>query len=201
MSRQRRSSLAKAPVIPGRRQILLGALLLGVSFGASSAFAASGHDLATGAHASRSLVSSQATDDDYPAGRRDLDISVVDLSADDKSTFGKATLDELELAREPLSSDADSQAPLLFLGPRVATQVRDVFGDDEADDASRLIDEPTGSAASAPRAEVPMAPLADSSDILKSVSPVIDASVDPATADDSPYSAIRIYREMYRTDI
>ena len=113
-----------------------------------------------------------------------LNITVVDLTDD-------AAADLKELNRAPTSADesAANSAPLLFLAPRVETIVREVFSNEE--DA---MDEDTGRA---------MPPLAD----------VQEVELKPLTTDEEDdvfevfpsevegYSPLRIYREMYRTDI
>ncbi|MDX1480224.1 MAG: hypothetical protein R3315_01030 [Woeseiaceae bacterium] len=112
------------------------------------------------------------------SGDRDaLDIAYVDLTAEAEVP----PLDDNNVARE-------TSAPLLFLGPRVATIVRDVFGD-EAED---LIESDTLPAAATlpPVAKSPTAS-----------APVASDEVDSAALDEKPYSPLRIHQEMYRTDI
>ena len=108
----------------------------------------------------------------------ELDISVVDLK----------TRDDVDIAADPnlYGDDSDAATPILNLGPRVATIVRDVFGDadvgrDEGDEKSVR--------------EAPIAPLAGSSTQERA-----PAALEP---DDEPvepsgYSPLRIYRKMYR---
>lgn len=113
----------------------------------------------------------------------DLDLTVVDLSTPE------TTLPE----DAPLVVDADAgSAPVLNLGPRVATQVRDIFG------ASALEESLGASPLPDPRSAT-MAPLAEIVEDSNSGTPLVDAEGD---SDDSlPYSPLRVHREMYRTDI
>lgn len=155
------------PVLPA-----LGALILG--FGTSTVLAASNPAI-----------------DDCPTARdADSDAAAaLDLSFDLAPDAGDELdpLDRLEPAidRNP-GAAPDSMAPLLYLGPRVETIVRDVFGD-ERDQGSGQ--ESLGSA--------PMAPLADSGD---DESPLTGDDGE-GSADDGTYSPLSIHREMYRTDI
>lgn len=113
-----------------------------------------------------------------------LNITVVDLTDD-------AAADMKELNRAPTSADdaTDKSAPLLFLAPRVETIVREVFANEE--DA---MDEDTGRS---------MPPLADVQEVeLKPLATDEDDDVfEVFPSDVEGYSPLRIYREMYRTDI
>lgn len=110
------------------------------------------------------------------ADRDALDIAYVDLTP------------EAEVPPLDDSPAAESSAPLLYLGPRVATIVRDVFGDEyqELDDADTL----PASIALSRLAKSPAASSNKSSD-----------NADAAALDEQPYSPLRIHQEMYRTDI
>lgn len=109
-----------------------------------------------------------------------LNITVVDLTEE-----ASADLREMRDIKEATADDddAESKAPPLYLAPRVESIVRQVFSETEADTA------PTQA----------MPPLADShgSDVVH------DAEEDDADygLDEPLYSPLRIYREMYRTDI
>ena len=106
--------------------------------------------------------------------RNALDIAYVDLTPEAEVP----TIDDNSVVRE-------TSAPLLYLGPRVATIVRDVFGDE----GSELIESDTLPAA------------ATLSPIAKSPAAETGDEVDSAALDEQPYSPLRIHQEMYRTDI
>ena len=114
----------------------------------------------------------------------ELDIRGIDLSAPTA-----ASLDAIEALSS--SPDEGSAAPHLYLGPRVATIVRDVFGDDlPSEQPFDPVDSPLG---------VGPAPVADRN---HSDEPAISVDVDTDdAADPGAYSPLRIHREMYRTDI
>ena len=105
-----------------------------------------------------------------------LDISHVDLTP------------EAEVPPLDDSPAAESSTPLLYLGPRVATIVRDVFGDEGRDlaDADTL----PASVTVSPLAKSPAAAGEQNSE-----------EVDGSALDEKPYSPLRIHQEMYRTDI
>jgi len=124
--------------------------------------------------------------DDCPEAQRTLDavaepalaLSVVDLGTDTVSDV--ATLDRGD--GEPVAVNG-APVPQLYLGPRVETLVRDVFGDMDVE--------------SEDTAGIPVSPLADSGDI-ELEAPTGDREDE---ASDDGYSPVRLYREMYRTDI
>ena len=97
----------------------------------------------------------------------------------------------LESFDELSVTDGASAAPHLYLGPRVATLVRDVFGDEPASGESfKPAGGPLGTG---------LAPLAESSN-RDDPALALDNENDDA-ADAETYSPLRIHREMYRTDI
>ena len=104
-----------------------------------------------------------------PAPTSELSVNVVDLT--DTET-------NLEQAAE---GDDESLAPLLYLAPRVASILDDVFEGDEEDTA---VTEPAT-----------MAPMAESSD---DAAPVTTEADDALTVQPA---LLRIHRQMYRTDI
>ncbi|MEM9404055.1 MAG: hypothetical protein AAGA44_16410 [Pseudomonadota bacterium] len=115
-----------------------------------------------------------------------LDIDVVDLT-----TSASADLPELRETGVAPSSDA-TNAPHLYLGPRVATIVRDVFnGEERRPDEMLLAEE------SDPTPATKLSPLAESSETA------VDGASDDGDldAETAGYSPLRIHREMYRTDI
>lgn len=105
---------------------------------------------------------------------------------------------DTETAVDLLSIDPDdSPAPLLYLAPRVATILENVF-DDDSDDPGLLDDESSDTA---------FAEKEDRSIELPQVSPVAERRA-PAVIHDSEHSALiiepaylKIHRQMYRTDI
>lgn len=105
-----------------------------------------------------------------------LAIEVVDLS-------------DVEQA-EPSDALADSVAPFLFLTPRVAIILEDVFGDSPADEAAS--EDTQMEAADAKEAKPATSPVVDNA-------PNVDAPVSPMYEN----AAIlpRFQRQMYRTDI
>ena len=114
-----------------------------------------------------------------------LSVSVVDLTDVDSSTGISAPLDDSRSAGQ-------SAAPLLFLGPRVATIVEDVFGDAVAGDDDMMRDEHSQAASRSSS----MAPLAESAD-----EPSPTQSAKPDVGGDAHPALPRVQREMYRTDI
>ncbi len=117
----------------------------------------------------------------------ELSVSVVDLT-DDESAIGiNTTLDD--------AADADSSAaPLLFLAPRVASIVEDVFGDSRA---GRDLVLPRRADISRSRSIAPLADSADEPSEPPSAKPESGLEAQPAAKPALP----RIQREMYRTDI
>jgi hypothetical protein len=102
------------------------------------------------------------------------------------------------VSEAPEKSDelADSVAPLLFLTPRVATILEDVFGD--SDDEAEALEEAKTQ-------------LAETKQAKPATSPVVDNTGAPADMNDldAPVSPMyenaailpRFQRQMYRTDI
>lgn len=103
-----------------------------------------------------------------PASASELSVNVVDLTDTEAN---------LEQAAE---GDDESLAPLLYLAPRVASILDDVFEGEE----DTAVTEPAT-----------MAPMAESSDDAAAVTTEADdtLTVQPAL--------LRIHRQMYRTDI
>lgn len=161
---------ARSPGLPGRAQLALAAGVL--AFLSGTAFAASSFDIACDDRV--------GIDASTPA-LEELDISVVDLSTADDTSIAEPNL---------YPDDSDAATPRLNLGPRVATIVRDVFGD-EVDD--RISEDERSDR------QTPIAPLAGSSQDRAPASPSLEA--DDESADSDAYSPVRIYRKMYRTDI
>lgn len=113
-----------------------------------------------------------------------LDIDVVDLT-----TSATADMEEL---RNPagVAIDDDTGAPHLFLGPRVAAIVRDVFGEEETSESTDLVE--LDELGATPK----LSPLAERAE------PAAEPSDDSGIAlEDAGYSPLSIQREMYRTDI
>ena len=113
-----------------------------------------------------------------------LDIDVVDLT-----TSAAADMEEL---RTPagVAVDEEMGAPHLFLGPRVAAIVQDVFGEEEVSESSDLL-EPDERGTTRK-----LSPLAERTE------PAAEPSDDKGiTLEDAGYSPLSIQREMYRTDI
>ena len=113
-----------------------------------------------------------------------LEIDVVDLT-----TSATADMEEL---RNPagVAVDDETSAPHLFLGPRVATIVRDVFGEEESSESTELVE--VDELGTAPT----LSPLAERAE------PASDQSDDTGVAiEDAGYSPLSIHQEMYRTDI
>ncbi len=122
----------------------------------------------------------------HPESERNalLEIDVVDLT-----TSASADMQELRSA-DAATPTEDTNAPHLYLGPRVATIVRDVFGDEEPATDEELNEgiEVTPTSRLSPLVER-TEPTSDS---------VEDTSLDPEA---TSYSPLQIHREMYRTDI
>ena len=157
-------ALHSAPA--GTRRLTVVALLIGCGWSAM-ALGANGFDINCDGKAKDFL------DDAAPAD--ELAISSVDLANGDG------------MDRLPGDADLDdTPAPMLFLGPRVASILKDVFADD-------TVRADTATDATAVR-KAPMPPLADHSD----EAPETDADV---AAEAVPAILPRIQREMYRTDI
>lgn len=131
-----------------------------------------------------SLADYARADAVLPAGEEvpiELDINVADLTP-----TAEAELKELVGDRE---GDDESVAPHLYLGPRVASIVRDVFGESASAEAGGA--NPIG---------VTMPPLAE----VKNPEPAATSEKTPkedAAGDDEIYSPLRLQRQMYRTDI
>lgn len=175
---------------PARYSLLAAGLLLAGFWGAPGM-------AATGSMVECSGISGQLSDDGND--RNPLSFEVVDhIAAIDAVTPG----DDLEPAPEV----SEAPAPVLYLTPRVASILRDVFGSDidgvPASDESQAEDRITDKAASVERKNGAVAPIADSADRTDSS----DASdSDEITA---PMSLIeqseevrRFQQQMYRTDI
>lgn len=114
-----------------------------------------------------------------------LSISVVELTDEARSSLREARADV---------DDAASNAPPLFLGPRIESMVQDIFPEDDAES----LDEDASDTASKPD----MAPLAET----RGYPDFADRDAESDSAEDAAlteelYSPLRIYREMYRTDI
>jgi hypothetical protein len=114
-----------------------------------------------------------------------------DLQSLDVDTLAIEVVDLSGVSEAPEKSDelADSVAPLLFLTPRVATILEDVFGD--SDDEAEAVEEAK-------------AQLAETKQAKPATSPVVDNTSTPDL--DAPMyenAAIlpRFQRQMYRTDI
>jgi hypothetical protein len=139
-------------------------------FASSAAIAASSFEIDCGELGSPRSAPADVTDK--------LDFRVVDLTSGAESG-----LDDLEGLT---SADDASAAPHLYLGPRVANIVRDVFGDTNPDRPAAVAG-PLG---------VGLEALAESNRDTNEAA--VETDVDD---DDAPYSPLRIHREMYRTDI
>jgi len=111
----------------------------------------------------------------------------------DRLTVEVVDLSDVSKAPEKSDEIADSVAPLLFLTPRVATILEDVFGDSEEAGAVKDATTEPEEANSAKRA----------------TSPVVDNGKAPSASLDAPASPMyenaailpRFQRQMYRTDI
>ena len=99
-------------------------------------------------------------------------------------------MQELRQPDTAAASD-DTSAPHLYLGPRVATIVRDVFGEEEPGSEKALLDD-----------EPELTPTSQVSPLADRTEPTSDAAVEtlPESEEDG-YSPLRLHREMYRTDI
>ncbi len=112
-----------------------------------------------------------------------LEISVVDLTT-------SATAEMPELGATDAAVIEDTNAPHLYLGPRVATIVRDVFGEEESSVSKELTERPE------------LTPTSKLSPLVERTDPVPDPAEDSTlSSEDAGYSPLRIHREMYRTDI
>lgn len=160
---------ARSTGLPGRATLALAAVVF--VFLTGTAFAASSFDI--------SCDDRVGIDASTPA-LEELDISIVDLSTGDDTGIADPNL---------YPDDSDAATPRLNLGPRVATIVRDVFGD-EADD--RISEDERADR------QGPIAPLAGSSSQDRAPASL---EADDEPADSGAYSPVRIYRKMYRTDI
>ncbi len=121
----------------------------------------------------------------HPESEREelLEIDVVDLTT-------SATAEMPELGATDAVAMKDTNAPHLYLGPRVATIVRDVFGEEESAVAEELTDRPE------------LTPASNLSPLVERTDPVPDPADDGAlSSEEAGYSPLRIHREMYRTDI
>ncbi len=106
----------------------------------------------------------------------ELVVTVVDLT-DGETNIG------IERSLDAASADDESIAPHLYLTPRIASILDDVFEEESA-----TSDESTDAA---------MTPIADRSD---EASKTAQPDTDDPTVDVQP-AIIRLHREMYRTDI
>lgn len=143
--------------------------LLACSWGAT-AFGASSLNIDCDRSANGYLSRSAASDE--------LSVSMVDLTADDSTVGLERSIDD--------AVDADeSIAPLLYLAPRVASILDDVFDEDKS------------AAGPIPATQKPsVAPMADSAD-----EPAVKQhDVENSLIEVHP-ALMRIQREMYRTDI
>ena len=122
----------------------------------------------------------------HPDGERDglLEIDVVDLT-----TSANADMQELRGTDAATATD-DTNAPHLYLGPRVATIVRDVFGDEEPaanDELNEVIE---------------VTPTSQLSPLVERNEQTPDSAEDTGVdSEEAGYSPLSIHREMYRTDI
>lgn len=107
-----------------------------------------------------------------------ISVSVVDLTADESVVGIERSLDEV-------GGSDESIAPLLYLAPRVASILEDVFDEDSANT------DPTATTRSSS-----VSPLADSADEL-----IAPQSTEADSAIHALSPILRIQREMYRTDI
>ena len=187
VKRRRTTALTGSRLYPG-----LWALLAGLLLSASASAANHVRSDCTGADFLRST-----------ADPNSLTVDVVDLGDE----LGEGLLDpESETAAELLSIDPDdSLAPLLYLAPRVATILENVFDDDseagllDADKSSgfsesaldeRALD--AGNSRSMERS--PVAPVAE-----RRIPAAVPGSDHPALNIEPAY--LKIHRQMYRTDI
>jgi len=121
-----------------------------------------------------------------PEASADTSLEGLDLTVVDLATPDGAGLDDVPLVVD----DEAGSAPILNLGPRVATLVRDIFGSSE-------LDERFGSPAESQ--DLAMPPLAENGEDATSREPLTEA--DAQSDEGLPYSPLRVHREMYRTDI
>lgn len=163
------SALPSANAHTGRR---LAALVATVFLAPAAALAASSFEI--DCHQHRDAHATAESD------LTELDLTVVDLTTPDETAMKEAPL---------IVDDEAGAAPVLDLGPRVATLVRDIFGVSELDEAFGEPADPK---------DLTMAPLAENGDDSVSRETLPDSDAD---ADDLPYSPVRVHREMYRTDI
>ncbi len=147
--------------------------LIGLLCMPAAALAASGFEIDCNDHAPAAAAVDHSISE--------LDLTVVDLTTPDKVAMDEA----------PLIVDEEAgNAPVLDLGPRVATLVKDVFGVSELDaEFEAAVESP----------EVPMAPLAENGDEVAGDEALGQGDIQ--SDDGLPYSPLRIHREMYRTDI
>lgn len=153
----------------------------------SKGLAAIALTIALGAGWSAAAVGATNSDpdcDELARGLRSLDTPVQTLAANpvDHVTIdsGNRSLDAADLATEPV----DSATPFLFLTPRVANVLRDIFG---AHDQQYVPDANT---------DVPYAPVAEFEDVSESV----DGSAPASNAKEGTDLPL-LQRQMYRIDI
>ena len=116
-----------------------------------------------------------------------------DLQSLDIDRLAIEVVDLSDMSESPEDSDdlADSVAPLLFLTPRVATILEDVFGDSEGLQAAENAEAPPADAEAESPATSPVVDNANATDMDVPVSPMYEnAAILP-----------RFQRQMYRTDI
>ena len=111
----------------------------------------------------------------------ELDLTVVDLTTTDDAGLDDAPL---------VVDDEAGSAPVLDLGPRVATLVRDIFGFSELDEQFASPDSPQ---------DLTMAPLAENGEDSSTREALGQSEAE--SPEGLPYSPLRVHREMYRTDI
>ena len=178
------TAIAKSSAVKGvenrRTSMLADMLLLGcaaliLALGSATAIAASNLDI----NCMESSALNPGSDPETV-----LDIDVVDLT-----TSATADMQELRTPARAVPGD-ETNAPHLYLGPRVATIVRDVFGEEESTASDELTDTPELT----PTTQ--LSPLAERAEPSSEQPEDSDMSIEEAG-----YSPLRIHREMYRTDI